>query len=278
MRLLHTEADLRAALACSRDTVFVPTMGNLHAGHVALVERAKALGAPVVVSIFVNPLQFGAGEDFERYPRSLEGDCEKLATAGCDLAFAPDAAEMFPQPQNYYVEPPAIAHELEGSHRPGHFRGVATIVLKLFNMVQPKVAVFGKKDYQQLHLIRAMVRQLGLPIAVEACETVRAPDGLALSSRNGYLNPTERVEAPNLYHSLGRIRAAVLSGLRNFPELEAEARAKLERRGWEVDYIVLRRQEDLLPPTRDESKLVVLGAGRLGTTRLIDNLEICLDH
>jgi pantoate--beta-alanine ligase len=278
MRLLHTETDLRGALAFSRDTVLVPTMGNLHAGHVALVESAKALGAPVVVSIFVNPLQFGAGEDFERYPRTLEGDCERLAAAGCDLAFSPAVAEMFPQPQTCHVEPPAIAHELEGSRRPGHFRGVATVVLKLFNMVQPKVAVFGKKDYQQLHILRAMVKQFNLPTVVEACETVRAPDGLALSSRNGYLTAEEREEAPTLYRSLVRIRQAVLSGVRDYRALEAGVCAELETRGWTVDYVSLRRQEDLLPPLRSDKNLVVLGAARLGTTRLIDNLEICLDH
>jgi pantoate--beta-alanine ligase len=278
MQLLYTEADLRGALAYSRDSAFVPTMGNLHDGHVAVVEKAKVLGAPVVASIFVNPLQFGAGEDIERYPRTLAADCEKLAAAGCDFIFAPDVAEMFPQPQLYHVEPPAIANELEGSHRPGHFRGVATVVLKLFNMVEPKVAVFGKKDYQQLHIIRTMVKQFNLPIAIEACETVRATDGLALSSRNGYLTPDEREEAPSLYRNLERIRQAVVSGLGNYPELEADARADLERRGWAVGYISLLRQEDLMPPVRGDNQLVVLGAARLGTTRLIDNLEICLGH
>jgi pantoate--beta-alanine ligase len=278
MQLLYTEADLRGALAYSRDSAFVPTMGNLHDGHVALVEKAKVLGAPVVASIFVNPLQFGAGEDFERYPRTLAGDCEKLAAAGCDFVFAPDATEMFPQPQLYQVEPPAIADELEGRHRPGHFRGVATVVLKLFNMLQPKVAVFGKKDYQQLHIIRVMVKQFNLPIVIEACETVRATDGLALSSRNGHLTPDEREEAPSLYRNLERIRQAVVSGLRNYHELEAEGRADLETRGWAVDYFSLLRQEDLMPPVRGDNKLVVLGAARLGTTRLIDNLEICLEH
>jgi pantoate--beta-alanine ligase len=278
MQLLYTEADLRAALVYSRDTAFVPTMGNLHDGHVALIEKAKVLGAPVVASIFVNPLQFAAGEDFERYPRTLAGDCEKLAAAGCDFVFAPDATEMFPQPQLYHVEPPAIANELEGRHRPGHFRGVATVVLKLFNMLQPKVAVFGKKDYQQLHIIRAMVRQFNLPIVIEACETVRAIDGLALSSRNGYLTADEREEAPSLHRSLERVRQAVLSGSRNYRQAEGEAQARLERRGWAVDYVSLRRQEDLLPPSLGDDHLVVLGAARLGTTRLIDNIEICLDH
>jgi pantoate--beta-alanine ligase len=276
MRLVHNIAELRSLLSGCTHTSFVPTMGNLHEGHIALVERAKTLGNPVVTSIFVNPLQFGAEEDFECYPRTLEADRERLTVAGCDLVFAPDAHEMFPKPQGFHVQPPPIANDLEGRSRPGHFSGVATIVLKLFNMVQPEVAVFGKKDYQQLHIIRAMISQLNLPIVVEACETVRAPDGLALSSRNAYLTQDERAEAPSLYHQLQLSRQDILAGNDNYGEMESRACAELTLRGWVVDYVAIRSRDDLLPPRNGCDRLVVLGAARLGATRLIDNLEICL--
>lgn len=278
MQIVHTVADLRAALAGESGTAFVPTMGNLHAGHIALVERAKQFGRPVVASIFVNPLQFGAGEDFERYPRTLAADCAKLAAAGCDLVFAPDVAEMYPQPQTYTVQvPETLANDLCGAFRPGHFNGVATVVLKLFNQVQPRVAVFGKKDFQQLQVIRDLVGQFNLPIGIVGIDTLREADGLAMSSRNGYLSQTERMQAPQLQHELAALVAAVQAGERDFATLTATARRHLAMAGWRVDYVELRDAATLTTPTSDSRRLVVLGAAWLGTTRLIDNLDFALD-
>ncbi|HMW77257.1 MAG TPA: pantoate--beta-alanine ligase, partial [Rhodocyclaceae bacterium] len=254
--------------------VFVPTMGNLHEGHISLMEQARAYGRTVVASIFVNRLQFGAGEDFDKYPRTFQADCDKLAAAGVDVLFAPTEADLYPEPQQYLVDPPDIQHLLEGEFRPGHFRGVATVVLKLFNCVQPQAAVFGKKDYQQLMVLRNMTRQLALPIAIVGGETVRAADGLALSSRNGYLSPAERAEAPRLYAELNRIRDAIIGGRQDHSALESAAGKALDDHGWKTDYVAIRRQADLLPPDSDASPLVVLAASRLGSTRLIDNLEI----
>lgn len=274
MQLVHTAAELRAALAGQTRTAFVPTMGNLHAGHVSLVELAKRHGAPVVASIFVNPLQFGAGEDFERYPRTLDADCGKLDAAGCDLVFAPDVGEMYPAPQTYTVQPPdALANDLCGAHRPGHFAGVATVVLKLFNLVQPHVAVFGKKDFQQLHVIRDLVAQFNLPIGIVAGDTLREPDGLAMSSRNGYLSAAERLQAPQLYRALAGVKAAIEAGERDFEALAATAARRLKMAGWRVDYVAVRDAATLAAPTAGR-RLVVLGAAWLGATRLIDNLEI----
>ena len=274
MQVVHTAIELRAALAGVGNTAFVPTMGNLHAGHVSLVERAKQHGRPVVASIFVNPLQFGAGEDFERYPRTLAADCDKLAAAGCDLVFAPDVAEMYPVPQTFTVQPPAsLANDLCGAFRPGHFSGVATVVLKLFNLVQPRVAVFGKKDFQQLHVIRDMVRQLNLPIDIVGVDTLREADGLAMSSRNGYLSDAERMQAPQLQHELAAIVAAVQVGERDFEALCAAAGRHLKMAGWRVDYVALRDAATLQAPTPGSNRLAVLGAAWLGNTRLIDNLD-----
>lgn len=277
MRLIHTAADLRAALAGARDTVFVPTMGNLHAGHVSLVETARRLGQPVVASLFVNPLQFGAGEDFERYPRTPEADCEKLAAAGCDLVFAPSVAEMYPAPQTFTVRvPDSLANDLCGAFRPGHFEGVATVVLKLFNLVQPRVAVFGKKDYQQLHLIRHLVRQFNLPIEIVGGETLREADGLAMSSRNGYLTPTERAQAAQLHRELATLVEAILAGDNDHAALATRARRRLNMAGWRVDYIAVRDAVTLAEPDAGTAECVVLGAAWLGQTRLIDNLECAL--
>ncbi|MBI5331706.1 MAG: pantoate--beta-alanine ligase [Betaproteobacteria bacterium] len=272
MQLLHTVADLRAALKGESETAFVPTMGNLHTGHIALVQQARRQGRPVVASLFVNPLQFGAGEDFERYPRTLVADCAQLEPAGCDLVFAPDVREMYPEPQTFTVIPP-LADELCGAHRPGHFAGVATVVLKLFNMVQPRYAVFGKKDYQQLFLLKGLVRQFNLPITVLEGETVRAEDGLALSSRNGFLSPEERAEAPRLYRLLKQICARLGAGETDFAALEAVAAQELAHHGWEVDYVSIRSRRTLLAPAAGERDWVALAAARLGRTRLIDNLE-----
>ncbi len=275
MELIHAPDALRRALSGRPDTAFVPTMGNLHAGHLALVRQARERGAPVVVSIFVNPLQFGAGEDYARYPRTLAADCAALQEVGADIVFAPEAAAIYPEPQRFLVQPP-LADELCGAFRPGHFAGVCTVVLKLFNLVQPRWAVFGRKDYQQLFLIKAMVRQFNLPIEILEGETVRAADGLALSSRNAYLSPAERAEAPRLYAVLDRLRQRLEAGARDLPGLEAAACAELEAHGWQVDYVSVRSRATLLPPSAGECALVVLGAARLGATRLIDNVEVDL--
>jgi pantoate--beta-alanine ligase len=266
--------DLRAALKNKGRVVFVPTMGNLHAGHISLMQQARAHGETVVSSIFVNRLQFGLNEDFDKYPRTFEADCAKLTAAGVDVLFAPTEVDLYPEPQQYQVEPPEIQHQLDGEFRPGHFRGVATVVLKLFNIVQPQAAVFGKKDYQQLMVLRNMTRQLALPIEIIGGETVRADDGLALSSRNGYLSPTERTEAPRLYRLLSRIRQEIRDGNRNFSELERQALVELSDHGWRTDYIAVRQQSDLQLPQPGVQALVALAASRLGATRLIDNIEV----
>jgi pantoate--beta-alanine ligase len=279
MQVFHSAAELRAALAGQAGTAFVPTMGNLHAGHVSLIEQAKRHGRPVVASIFVNPLQFGAGEDFERYPRTLEADCGKLAAAGCDFVFAPEVAEMYPVPQTFTVQPPDnLANDLCGAFRPGHFSGVATVVLKLFNLVQPRVAVFGSKDFQQLLVIRELVRQFNLPIEIMAGATLREADGLALSSRNAYLGAPERLQAAALQRELAAIVAAVQAGGRDFEALAAAAARHLKMAGWRVDYVALRDASTLQPPTPESTRLVVLGAAWLGKTRLIDNIETALGN
>ena len=275
--LIHSSiADLRAALKDRGRIVFVPTMGNLHAGHISLMQQARRLGDTVVASIFVNRLQFGPNEDFDQYPRTFQDDCARLVAAGVDVLFAPDESELYPEPQEYQLDPPDIQNQLEGEFRPGHFRGVATVVLKLFNIVQPQVAVFGKKDYQQLMLLRNMTRQLALHIDIVGGETVRADDGLALSSRNGYLTPAERAEAPRLSRVLAKISADIKAGERDFLSLEKAARDELDSHGWCCNYIAIRRQSDLKMPLADEKNLVVLAAARLGKPRLLDNLEIAL--
>ena len=274
MRIIHTVAELRQALAGTVGTAFVPTMGNLHAGHLSLVRLAKEHGAPVVASIFVNRLQFAPHEDFDTYPRTFENDCELLRSVGCNFVFAPDEAELYPEPQAFKVQPPAaLADILEGHFRPGFFTGVCTVVLKLFNCVQPRVAVFGKKDYQQLMVIRRMVKQMALPIEIVAGETSRAEDGLALSSRNGYLDAPQRTEAVTLSHELKGIADAIRNGRRDWSALEDAAMQSLAARGWQPDYVAIRRRADLAPPAPGEA-LVVLAAAKLGTTRLIDNLEL----
>jgi len=273
MQIHSAITDLRGALRGEERVVFVPTMGNLHAGHISLMQQARAHGNTVVASIFVNRLQFGPNEDFDKYPRTFEADCQKLAAAGVDVLFAPTETDLYPEPQQYHVDPPEIQHQLDGEFRPGHFRGVATVVLKLFNIVQPQTALFGKKDYQQLMVLRNMTRQLALPIAIVGGETVRADDGLALSSRNGYLSSAERAEAPRLYRILQRMREAIRGGERNFSALEREAAAELDAHGWKTDYVAVRQQSDLQAPKAGEQALVTLAASRLGATRLIDNIE-----
>lgn len=276
MQVHATIAGLRAALKTAGRIVFVPTMGNLHEGHTTLMRQARGHGDTVVSSIFVNRLQFRPGEDFDKYPRTFAADCEKLVAAGVDHLFAPSEEELYPEPQRYVIEPPVEhANILEGEFRPGHFRGVATVVMKLFAVVQPQAALFGKKDYQQFMVLSAMVREFALPIEVIPGETVRAPDGLALSSRNGYLSPAERAEAPRLHRCLSRVAEAVRAGNRDFAALETAAVAELHARGWQPDYIAVRKRIDLQSaPADGKTPLVVLAAARLGNTRLIDNLEI----
>jgi pantoate--beta-alanine ligase len=273
MRVVSDIARLRVEIS-SVPLAFVPTMGNLHEGHLSLVRIARQHAPRVAVSIFVNRLQFSPSEDFERYPRTFASDCEKLAAEGVDLVFAPDERTLYPEPQTYVVEPPPLADELEGRFRPRFFHGVATVVLKLFNCVQPAVAVFGKKDYQQLMIVRGMVRQLNLPLEVLAGETLRDSDGLAMSSRNAYLSASERAEAPRLQRVLNHVRVRLGDGEQDFDALGAEATRVLVAAGWKPDYVEVRRQADLSRPERGETRLVVLGAARLGGTRLIDNVEV----
>ena len=276
MDIITSVGDLRERLQREPDNVFVPTMGNLHAGHIQLMRLAKERAACTVVSIFVNRIQFGPKEDFDRYPRTLDADSRMMREVGVDVVFAPSERDIYPDPQTFLVEPSDLQHILEGAFRPGHFRGVATVVLKLFNMVAPRAAIFGKKDYQQYVVLRDMVRQLALPVEIVPAETVRAEDGLALSSRNGYLSAAERAEAPRLYQSLRAAREEVLAGKRDFRRIELHAMAALANKGWRPDYVSVRRQSDLQPPKDGDRELVVLAAAFLGRTRLIDNVEVKL--
>ena len=278
MKLIRSIDELRAQLRGQNRTAFVPTMGNLHNGHLSLIRLARQHGDPVVASIFVNPLQFGPGEDFARYPRTLEADIEKLQKENVYVVFAPTEHDLYPQPQEYRVQPPGgMGNMLEGEFRPGFFQGVCTVVMKLMLCAQPRVAVFGKKDYQQLMIVREMCKQFAMPTDVVAGETIRDCDGLALSSRNRFLTPEERVEAPTLYQLLNRIRDKILSGEKDIQSIERRAFSTLVDRGWQPDYISVRKQANLRSPTAqevDDSKLVVLAAARIGNTRLIDNLEV----
>lgn len=288
MQLVHTIEDLRAALRPFNSPAFVPTMGNLHDGHLDLVRQAQPLGDVTVSSIFVNRLQFAPHEDFDTYPRTLQDDCARLEQAGCDIVFAPSEKELYPEPQVYKVQPPSdLADILEGHFRPGFFIGVCTVVMKLFQCVfsdakGPRYALFGKKDYQQQMVIRRMVQQFAMPIQVIAGETQRAADGLALSSRNGYLSESERAEAVQLSLALRALARDALAAAGSLPDkreaLEANAMRALALRGWGPDYLTVRRRADLQPPTAQDAvtpqSLVVLGAARLGSTRLIDNFEI----
>jgi len=281
MQIISSIADLRERLRSEAAIAFVPTMGNLHEGHLDLVRLARknwtrAHGSCVVVSIFVNPLQFGPNEDFDKYPRTLDEDCAKLQGLA-DVVFAPSVNEIYPVQQTVFVELPPIAEELDGASRPGHFRGMATVVLKLLNIVQPLVAVFGKKDYQQLNIIRQIVAQLNLPVRIIGSETVRAADGLALSSRNQYLSPSERAGAAFLYQTLQGMRQDILQGGRDFERLQQQAVVNLTARGWIVDYVAVRNQSDLLPANSAQRELVILAAAKLGKTRLIDNVEVGLN-
>lgn len=275
MQIIHTIEGLRRWRKTAGTTAFVPTMGNLHEGHLALVREAKRRADDVVVSIFVNRLQFGQGEDFDRYPRTLGQDAAKLEGEGVAVLFAPDEGELYPHGlQHYNIEPPALQNELCGRFRPGHFRGVATVVGKLFHLVRPDAACFGKKDYQQLTIIQGMVRELDFPVEIVPVDTGRAADGLALSSRNQYLSDDERREAPRLYFELKAVAAALSEGRRDFAALADEAGKRLAKRGWTVDYVEIRRAGTLEEAAASDTHLVVLAAARLGNTRLIDNIEV----
>ena len=283
MKIISDIQELRDHLRGQNRASFVPTMGNLHEGHLSLMRLARQHGDPVVASIFVNRLQFGPNEDFDNYPRTMQADIEKLEKEGVYILFAPTERDLYPQPQQYRIDPPQqLGDILEGEFRPGFFKGVCTVVLKLFSCVQPKVAVFGKKDYQQLMIIRQMAKQFALPVEIIPGETIRAEDGLALSSRNGYLSVEERAEAPELQRVLQEVRERVL-GLKHrdvssLLEIEKKAIATLAGRGWEPDYIAIRQQGDLAPASNEQLQagepLVILTAAKLGKTRLIDNLEI----
>ena len=277
MQIIHSIEALRQWRKSAGTVAFVPTMGNLHEGHLALVGEAKKRADNVVVSIFVNRLQFGQGEDFDQYPRTLQQDADKLKGEGVAVVFAPDEKALYPRvAQRYNVEPPNLQNELCGKFRPGHFRGVATVVSKLFNIVEPQLACFGKKDYQQLAVIQGFVEDLNVNIEIVPVDTGRAPDGLALSSRNQYLSETERAEAPHLYRELCIMAEAIKAGNLDYAGLENAATAALVQSGWVVDYIEVRHAGSLEVAHAGDKQVVILAAARLGKTRLIDNIEVDL--
>jgi pantoate--beta-alanine ligase len=268
-------ASLRSALPAGQRIALVPTMGALHEGHMALIAQARESADCVVASIFVNRLQFRPGEDFDHYPRPFAADCAQLESAGVDILFNPDDAEIYPDSAySWITPPPELADILEGAYRPGFFRGVATVVMKLFQIVSPHIALFGKKDYQQQLIIGQMVQALNLPLEIKAVDTVRAPDGLALSSRNAYLSTQERAQAPQLFQTLRHLRSRIHEGDRDFTALESHGRQTLDDQGFRTDYIAIRRKIDLQFPLAHDSGLVILAAAHLGRTRLIDNLEV----
>ena len=274
MRVVKKIIELRKLLKNTSSIGCVPTMGNIHDGHLSLVSIAKNYSHTVVTTIFVNRLQFNKSDDYKTYPRTFDEDYEKLRTHRNDIVFCPDEKELYPFPQDFFIDPPKIAKKLEGRYRPGHFRGVCTVVMKLFNIIQPQIAVFGKKDYQQLSIIRGLVDDFALPIDIVPAETVRLPNGLALSSRNRFLTKKQYKEAPRLQEAMQRVAAAIVSGDRNFVAMEYAAGELLARHGWIVDYVVVRTQRGLLRPSIQDKKLVILGAASLGSTRLIDDLEV----
>jgi pantoate--beta-alanine ligase len=279
MKIISSIDELRDQMRGQLRTAFVPTMGNLHEGHLSLMRLARKHGDPVVASIFVNRLQFGPNEDFEKYPRTFQADVEKLEKEGVYVLFAPTEKDLYPERQEYRVRPPdELGNTLEGEFRPGFFTGVTTVVLKLFSCVQPRVAVFGKKDYQQLMIVRNMARQFALPTEIIGAETYRADDGLALSSRNGYLSEAERAEAPLLYQTLNFVADEMRAGHLDVTQVEHKAMDALAKRGWKPDYVSIRKRIDLQPPSAGDlaqgEPLVALAAAKLGITRLIDNLEI----
>ncbi len=278
MQILDSIEALKAWRMQQAQLAFVPTMGNLHAGHLALVTAAKSLAPCVLVSIFVNPLQFGANEDLASYPRTLAADCAALEAAGVDAVFIPSSTMLYPTEQTLFITPPPLAQRLCGASRAGHFQGVATVVAKLFNLTQPQFAVFGQKDYQQLAVIRALVNQLNFPIQIVGHPTERAQDGLALSSRNGYLTAEERAAAPLLYQTLQMLDAALRAGQTDYRHLEKQAVQILQQQDWQVDYIEIIDPISftLLPDAVASEQVAILAAAKLGKTRLIDNIEVCI--
>ncbi len=278
MEIITDIPSLRLRLKSEHYVVFVPTMGNLHEGHLSLIRIAKQKSGCLVASIFVNRLQFGKNEDFDKYPRTLVEDLQLLENDGVDVVFVPKEREIYPAPQEFIIEPLPLANILEGEFRPGFFRGVATLVLKLLNIVQPQLVIFGKKDYQQLCIMRAMVHQLNLSIEIGEADTVRAPDGLALSSRNRFLNREERIEAVYLFKILSKIQKEIEAGQKDFKKLQVIAKNTLRSRGWDFDYIALRKVHTLEIAQINDKNLIVLGAAKLGSTRLIDNLEIIVKN
>ncbi|KIO48594.1 pantoate--beta-alanine ligase [Nitrosospira sp. NpAV] len=276
MEIITEISSLRRRLQRESSIAFVPTMGGLHEGHLSLIRIAQRNAKCVVASIFVNRLQFAPTEDFDRYPRTLADDCELLKNQGTNVVFSPDEKSLYPVRQDFMLEPPPVANMLEGEFRPGFFRGVATVVLKLFNIVQPHVAIFGKKDYQQLHIMRELVRQFNLPLEIIAGETIRTSDNLALSSRNRYLSNEERIEAVRLYRVLSQIKWEIENGNRNSHALRQNAKEELDAHGWKTDYIAVLQRDTLVPAQEDDGDMVILGAARLGKTRLIDSLEVSI--
>ncbi|WP_058975733.1 pantoate--beta-alanine ligase [Pseudomonas syringae] len=280
MNTVKTVLELRAAVARARSEgkriALTPTMGNLHSGHAALVTKAAQRADFVVASIFVNPLQFGPNEDLATYPRTLAADQEKLLQAGCNLLFTPGVEEMYPHgmADQTLVSVPHLSQGLCGASRPGHFEGVATVVSKLFNMVQPDLAIFGEKDFQQLAVIRAMVRDLNMPIQIIGEPTVRADDGLALSSRNGYLDEAQRAAAPALYQAIRQTAEAISAGEQDFDTLLSSKKQQLQAAGFRIDYLEIRNADSLRPTTAGDPNLVILAAAFMGKTRLIDNLHL----
>ena len=283
MKIIRHIHELRDHLRGQNRAAFVPTMGNLHEGHLSLMRLARQYGDPVVASIFVNRLQFGPHDDFDKYPRTFEADIEKLEKEGVYILFAPTEKDLYPEPQDYRVDPPKdLGDILEGEFRPGFFKGVCTVVLKLFSCVQPNAAVFGKKDYQQLMIIRRMAQQFALPVEIIPAQTIRDADGLALSSRNGYLTSDERLEAPELYKILQQMQESIHlaqnPSQQILKNIEQAAKELIRARGWQPDYLAIRQQHNLLEPTPEQLAqnvpLVILAAAKLGKTRLIDNLEV----
>ncbi len=274
MKIFKDISLLRKDLRKIQNIAFVPTMGNLHDGHIALVEQAKQHADHVIVSIFVNRLQFLPNEDFDQYPRTFDDDCKALDKLDVDYVFVPNEKILYPDQQDFLLTLPSVADTLEGKFRPGFFTGVATIVLKFFNIIQPQVAIFGKKDYQQLYIIQEMVRQLNLPIKIDACEIIRTSDGLALSSRNNYLTQTQRIEASKLYLTLQHTKKEIINGYNNYDALQDKAIDYLQQHGWKVDYFSIQNKNNLYPAKTYDENLIVLAAAWLGKTRLIDNIEI----
>jgi len=276
MQIIHTNHELINILKPLKNIAFVPTMGNLHEGHLTLIQEAFKKSKHVVVSIFINPLQFNSNEDFKKYPRTLEEDLAMLKKIGVPFVFAPSESEMLDPLQTAEIHLPRIAYDLCGKFRPGHFEGVAAIVNKLFNVVQPEMAFFGKKDFQQLFLIKELVRQLDSPIKIIAVDTVRHEDGLARSSRNSLLNMEDRKKAPQLFQTLSSMKEKAIKKSLSFIEIEAFGTQSLNAAGWIVDYLTIRSSQSLESPVRDENQLVILGAATLGSVRLIDNIEFCI--